>query len=460
MRFVHKNRRAIPVGLCLLAAPLLLCCPSLAAADPPADQTAKQSSVRTTALTVPEDKPHYYCWEPHIAVDPENPQRIIVAAIFRGQIGEGEKARADSRLLIWQSENGGRSWSPARAPFRSAAQPALRIGADPVVAFGNAKTCWFTGCDYDWKIPGQPNYSSIKVCRSEDGGKSWKTPLAADELDNGKHGKGIVDKPWLVVDTSEGKHRGTLYVEWSRLDEERKHCELRCRALPPGARQFAASVRLGEPIALHKGSALIHQVQLAVRPDGTLDAVWRLAPSSRLVHAFSRDGAATFSKPVPISGDEKNGVGEFPSLTAAPDGKLLVAWTNGSEVLYSVRTSGRWSSPRALDGALGEGTHLSYPAVASAKGLLWMLAYRQEAQPPCIRVVLYRSTDQGKSWKEDKILASRKLAGGGRRPFVPGDYVGLAAAKGVVCAAYVLPGEDRKGAKPQLYVSVFDPSAP
>jgi hypothetical protein len=69
-------------------------------------------------------------------------------------------------------------------------------------------------------------------------------------------------------------------------------------------------------------------------------------------------------------------------------------------------------------------------------------------------VVLYRSTD-ARSWKEEAVLASRALAEGLPRRFSPGDYVGLAAARGTVYAAYVLPGADHKEARPQFYVSVL-----
>jgi hypothetical protein len=406
------------------------------------------------AIPVPDLNPKFIGWEPHIAADPDKPERVVLSAIFGGQVGTGENARADTRLLAWQSEDGGRSWSEPIAPFGGSQRPALRIGADPVVAFGPGKTCWFSGCDYDWPNPlRKGRYSSIKVCRSEDAGKTWKPPITVAELDNDKNGKGVVDKPWLTVDWSEGKRRGTLYVAWSRLDEDQKHCELRTAALPPGARQFAPSARLGEAISFKEGPDLIHNVQLAVRPDGTLDAVWRAAPSSRLVHASSHDGGVIFSKPATMFDDERSGAGNFPSLTATPDGNLLAAWAHQGDVFGSVLSSGRWSTPRRVAGDLSEGVRLSHPAVAASADALWVLAYRHESKPERVRVVLYRSTDRGMKWQEHCPLASRELADGKARQVTPGDYVGLAAAKGLVYAAYVLPGEGRDGSRPQLYVS-------
>jgi hypothetical protein len=374
--------------------------------------------------------------------------------MFRGQVGQGDKAREASRLLTWQSEDGGRSWSKPAAPFGDSGRPTSRLDADGVIAFGTRKTCWLAGCDYDWHTL-KPNYSSVKVCRSEDGGKTWQPPLTVADLDNDRRGKGIVDKPWLALDRSRGKYRGTVYTAWSRIDEARNHCELRCAVLPPGSRQFAPGVRLGEPIPFKAGNSLIHQVQLAVRPNGTLDAVWRVPPSNRLVHAFSKDGGVTFSGPVPVSKDEATGVGEFPSLAAAPDGKLLVAWSHRGDVYCSVLAAGRWSSPRRIAGVLPEGVRLSYPAATACSEALWVLAYRRENKPERLRIVLYRSINQGKTWEEDSTLASPELPDGKARKFRPGDYVGVAAAKGRLYAAYVLPGEEREELRPRLYVSAL-----
>jgi BNR/Asp-box repeat len=414
-----------------------------------------QQGMRTVTFPDP-DQSGFPPYEPHIAVDPDNPERLLVSVMHPGQVGKGDDSRGDSLLVAWNSEDGGRSWSKPTAPFGNLDRPMGRLGADGVVTFGLGKTCWFSGCDYDWHTR-KPNYSSIKVSLSEDGGKKWQRPIAVTELDNDKHGKGTVDKQWLAVDRSQGKHRGTLYVAWSRWDEDKSYEELRCAAMPAGSQQFAASVPLGEPIHLPgEGGNPVHQVQLAVRPDGALDVVWRVAPSGRMVHAFSRDGGASFSKPVPIAQDEGSGVGQFPSLSATPDGKLLAAWSqdNGT-VLCSVLTAGRWSPPRPLTSA---GAVLTHPAVAATVGSLWVLVYRDEGHPKRVSVVLYRSTDYGKTWKEDQVIASRMLAGGPPRGFSPGDYVGLAAAEGTVCAAFILPGDDSREAKPQLYVTVLGPT--
>jgi hypothetical protein len=413
---------------------------------------AERPAVQTVVLPDPGNKPRYYCWEPHIAADPEHPERVVVSAMYRGTIGAGEKARGDCLLAVWRSADAGRTWSAPATPFVTDGRPAGRLGADPVLVFGPGGTCWFTGCDYDWKVPGTPNYSSVKVTRSDDGGKTWGKPLTVAELDNDRSGKGIVDKPWVAVDHGGGKRNNTVYVAWSRLDEDKKQWELRCAALPPGGKAFADGVTLGEPTESKHSPDAVHQVQLVVRTDGTLDAVWRTAGASRIVHASSRDGGATFSKPEPISADDNRGVGQFPSLVGTADGRLLAAWGHQGQVFLAVQSSGQWSAVQALAGEVPDGDQLSHPAVAATADALWVLAFRREKAPGRVRVVLYRSTDHGAKWEEYSTLAGRELTGG-KRAISPGDYIGLTAARNQVYAAYVLPGEERDGPSPRLHVS-------
>jgi hypothetical protein len=84
-------------------------------------------------------------------------------------------------------------------------------------------------------------YQSIKVGLSENGGKTWKPPITVTELDNNKNGKGVVDKAWLAVDTSNGQRQDTLYVAWNRFNFDNQRSELWCTALPPGARVLACT---------------------------------------------------------------------------------------------------------------------------------------------------------------------------------------------------------------------------
>ena len=118
---------------------------------------------------------------------------------------------------------------------------------------------------------------------------------------------------------------------------------------------------------------------------------------------------------------------------------------------------------------------MSFPALASTDDAAWLVAYRTDAHRT--RVVLYRASVDDHVFRPERVLAARAFGvehfcpgwldcfpeeGEASKPkseqFYPGDYIGLAGAKGRVVAAYVLPREGgRHLSKPAaLYVSIVD----
>jgi hypothetical protein len=95
---------------------------------------------------------------------------------------------------------------------------------------------------------------------------------------------------------------------------------------------------------------------------------------------------------------------------------------------------------------------VSHPAAAATADGLYVLVYCRE--PDRARVVVYRSTGQGAKWEENRSLDARGLAGGKERTTSPGNYVGLAAGKGSLYAAYVLPGAGREDHNLRLHVAL------
>jgi hypothetical protein len=94
---------------------------------------------------------------------------------------------------------------------------------------------------------------------------------------------------------------------------------------------------------------------------------------------------------------------------------------------------------------------MSHPAAAATADGLYLLVYRRESDR--VRVMVYRSTDQGVKWEEHCSLGTRGLVGGKGGATSPGDYLGLVAGKGSLYAAYVLAGEEREHHNPRLYVA-------
>jgi hypothetical protein len=98
-----------------------------------AEEPSRQEAVRTVMLPLPVGKSRYYCWEPHVAADPDNPARILVAANFIGGSGEGKKYRPDDSVLVWRSDDAGRSFSGPTSPLGSDTLSRVRRQGDSVV---------------------------------------------------------------------------------------------------------------------------------------------------------------------------------------------------------------------------------------------------------------------------------------------------------------------------------------
>jgi hypothetical protein len=420
-----------------------------------AQKSLKPLPIQTTIMPISESESEYSLWEPHIAADPEDPNRALVAAIF-GEYLHARSLRRPKQLYLrtWRTGDGGESWSEAQPPFRSGSS-STRLNCDPVVVSAGSSGFWLVGCDYQCKEESPALESMwIKAATLKNDEKKWRPALIVSETDNRQINNGGVDKPWIVADNTGGKRSGTVYVAWTRLDAVNQRSELWCLALPPGASRFSPAVQLGQPIALQAGHMLAHEVQLTVRSDGTLDVVWQVPVLRRIVHAYSTDGAKTFSQPTPILDMEPAGTGEFPSLAAVRGGKLVAAWKNRSRILCSIYSSGRWSAPVSVTGDAADGVRFSHAAIAATADAVWLLAYRQEDKADRVQVVLYRSSDEGRTWSQASILATREFTNLMSCSFSPGDYIGLASSKDILYAAYSLPMGLHERTK-RLYVSVI-----
>lgn len=135
--------------------------------------------------------------EPYMAVDPVDPQHIVVAWI-------GYVFQQPSGIKTRSSFDGGQTWSTAvvlphwRSTYKS---------ADPSMVFdtnGDVVACYV---DYRQN----PDSGGTFVVRSTDGGLTWGS--MSEVIDGYADGNKLpVDRPWLSIDRSSGPHSGNLYV--------------------------------------------------------------------------------------------------------------------------------------------------------------------------------------------------------------------------------------------------------
>ena len=133
--------------------------------------------------------------EPHVAVDPEDPARLVGAAKFFH-----DNARYRFRVGTFASADGGQTW---REGGILRGLSGFGRTSDPVVAFGPDGAVFVSVI----AVRDAPSDWGVFVYRSGDGGATFGPPVAADVGTTN-------DKAWLAVDTSDGPHRGTVYVVW------------------------------------------------------------------------------------------------------------------------------------------------------------------------------------------------------------------------------------------------------
>ncbi len=456
-------------------------------------------------------------YEPHIAVDPRNPDRIAVAAQYGIKGG-----RAGRRLYLWISQDAGRTWFGNGVP-----RPKFEgeFTADPLVAFDSDGHVLVVGdcapraaADFNqrtsftrWSVPSQVQPTRIDnneellknlrqtvigVSRTEDNGRTL-TSTAMPGVSVG------ADKSSIAVDRNPASpHRGAIYVSWFQMMPQ----ALRIARSVDGGRTFSEA-------AIVETWANPFMQQIAVRPDGSVHLVWTLAggpgrgyPSllrenappeawNAIYHSVSTDGGVTFSKPVVAATHAGAGLVSIPSLAVDRDGRLLWIWGQAEKLpdltvrpvpqaqhrLYGIcsEDGASWSKPFELCPWQPADTHMGLPAITSDGKSWWILAYLADSEQT--RVVLLRSGDRGMSFRLDRVLAARAVRFNLERTLakrtIPvgefslmgtfilrncddiaqaGDYVGVAAVGSRIAAAFVLPETDKPTSRATVHVAIAD----
>lgn len=382
--------------------------------------------------------------EPHVAVDPEDPDRLVGASKFFT-----DNSRYRFRVGVFASANGGRTWT--EQGILSGLEEFV-VTSDPVVAFGPDGQVYVaviatTGIEGEEEgAQGsegqQPRNASeeggwgVFTYRSDDGGRTFKDPV---EVDIGA----FDDKEWLAVDLSQSPHRGNVYVVWQ------DSCVTYFSRSTDGGQTFSPRQEL---LAACAGA------QVAVGPDGAiyvLGPTYTLNPElARFRLTVSRDGGRTFDEPravldVAVMPDELNGgfrSAALPSLAVAPDtGDLVVAWNDDRGGNVNV-----WLS-RSTDGGatFSDPIHVNdiargdqfQPAVAvGANGTVIVSWFDRRADPQnrLAEVYVARSVDGGRTFGPGVRVGTQRFDPALAAPPAPsgnlffGDYQGLTVAGGTV----------------------------
>jgi BNR/Asp-box repeat len=148
--------------------------------------------------------------EPHIVVDPRNPQHMVASS-------NDYESCCDQWYTTF---DGGRTWTTGDM----SAEDPNTTGSDPVTAI-DPKTgnVIHSSLNYTFTSDGQTTRGDVVVSISKDGGITWGQPVIV------QHGMGadldplqfFNDKEWVVTDTNpQSPHYGRTYLTWTRFRSE------------------------------------------------------------------------------------------------------------------------------------------------------------------------------------------------------------------------------------------------
>ena len=367
------------------------------------------TSVLAPNVTVNQDTAAASQNETAIAVDPNNPNRVVAAAndyVTRtwtcNRNGAPCSAQGDGYSGTYFSNDGGTTWCCASSPDGSSlgtlipgvnhlAGGPYDAGGDPALAFDSRGTVYYAGLGFDRTAP--PNTVAINRGTFDAGGSlSWSQPTFINPTTSPST---LNDKEWIAADANPGsRFRDRVYVTFTRFIFNPKTGDYVQSPIfeahsNDGGRTFSAPQLIGAPAIYSQGSRPV------VASDGTVyvffEGSTRLAASPSTYMVKSTDGGQSFGSPVAVAPlhvivplrNTAFRVNSFPAPAVAPNGDLYVAWSSQlsdsgglcptatnlgchSAALYSKSTSGgaTWSTPALILPVLDaqNRTAIGYPA--------------------------------------------------------------------------------------------------
>jgi len=306
--------------------------------------------------------------ETAIAVDPNNPNRIVggandyVTRTWSCFVGTTPcSALGDAYSGTYFSNDGGGTWccnsSPnsSYVPTTDPSQIGTLIpgverlvggqydaGGDPSVAFDSQGHVFYAGLGFNRLTP--PNTVAVnKGTFDGSGNLTWGPPTFINQTTSPST---LNDKPWIAVDSHGGSpFKDRIYVTWTRFKFQA------IPGAPNGAGKYVQS-----PIAFvysSDGGATFSTPKLicgnvlygqgshpVVGPDGTLYVFWDGSTRHEALDSTymvkSTDGGATWSQPLSVSTladimplrSTAFRVNSYPAAAAAPNGDLYVTWVS------------------------------------------------------------------------------------------------------------------------------------
>lgn len=348
--------------------------------------------------------------ETAIAVDPNNPNRVVAAAndyVTRTWAcdvdGTPCSALGDGYSGTYFSNDGGQTWccnSSDPGNLGTLIPGVTRLaggqydaGGDPALAFDSQGNVYYAGLGFN--RTSAPNTVAVnKGTFDGSGNLTWGPPTFINQTTTPTI---LNDKEWIAVDWhASSQFKDRVYVSWTRyLFSASKGNYVQSPIFfaysTDGGTTFSTPKNISGNVLYDQGSRPI------VGYDGTVYVIFegatRLSTLDSTYIVKSTDGGVTFSKPIKVA-DLQDVIplanaafrnDSFPAGDAAPNGDLYVAWTSllkdsdGSlcatrtndgchaVTVYSKSTDGAatWSAPAPIFPDLDASTQaaVGYPAL-------------------------------------------------------------------------------------------------
>jgi hypothetical protein len=308
------------------------------------------NTVSAPAVTVNQDTAAAPQNETSIAVDPNNPNRVVasandyVARTWSCSIsGTPCSGLADGYSGTYYSNNAGTTWcctSSDPAHLGTLIPGVTRLtggpydaGGDPSVAFDSQGHVYYAGLGFNRTSP--PNTVAVNKGTFSGGSLSWSAPTFINATTSPST---LNDKEWIAVDSNTSSpFRDRVYVTWTRFlfnpaNGSYVQSPIMFASSSDGGQTFTTPKLVSGNVLYGQGS---HPV---VGPDGTLYVFWDASTRHQSLNSTwmvkSTDGGATWSSPTAVStladipplAKTAFRVNSFPAAAATPNGDLYATW--------------------------------------------------------------------------------------------------------------------------------------
>lgn len=381
------------------------------------------NAVAAPAITVNQDSAAAPQNETAIAVDPNNPNRVVAAAndyVARTWAcdvnGTPCSGLGDGYSGTYFSNDGGHTWccTSSDPNHLGTLIPGVEhltggqydAGGDPALAFDSQGNVYYAGLGFN--RTSAPNTVTVSKGTFSGNTLSWSQPTFINQTTSPST---LNDKEWIAVDWhASSPFKDRVYVSWTRFlfnanNGNYTQSPIFFAYSTDGGKTFTKPANISGNVLYDQGSRPL------VAYDGTVYVIFegatRLATLDGTYIVKSTDGGATFGKPVKISdlqdviplSNTVFRVNSFPSGAVAPDGTVYVSWStllrdsdgalcptetnNGchSVAVFSKSVSGgtTWSKPVAIFPSLDASNRaaVGYPVTQPTGGTLTAPADRR-----------------------------------------------------------------------------------